>query len=502
KENILIYGDYDADGLTGTALLHEVIRKYTDRVYWYIPNRINEGYGLNKDAMYQAKQDKINLIVTVDCGITACAEAELAKELGIDLVISDHHALSDTGNLPTVQAILHSGLPDATYPFRYLAGVGVAYKLAQAISATIEKHKSAQLELLEYLDFVAIGTICDVVPLVDENRILTKFGLQTLSKTTRPGLQALMTIAGIGNKKIDNSQVAFMLGPRLNAAGRMGYADIALKLLLTQNADEAEFLAKKLDEFNKQRQQIELDILSAAEDQIQTNCDLVQNQAIVLANETWHQGVLGVVAGKLAEKYHRPVVLFTSNQNEWCGSARGIGRNSAEFDLMQVLSRCQEMLLSYGGHWKAAGISLSRNSFPGFQKQFCDIATEMLSETTITPSIFIDAELPIPKLTVTMIKEDLTRLEPYGADNPEPTFMTQNLILIDQPRLMKEKHLKLRFNSPENIKISAMGYNWVNKHNEFPTYGETYEVAFFPKLNYYQGMESIELQIKDLKKKS
>lgn len=502
KENILIYGDYDADGLTGTALLYEVLRKYTDHVYWYIPHRINEGYGLNSEAIQQVKQDGIKLIITVDCGITASLEAALAKDLGIDLIISDHHTFNNISTFPTAHAILHAGLPESKYPFQSLAGVGVAFKLAQAISATQEKQNTAQLELLEYLDLVAIGTICDVVPLVDENRILTKFGLQTLSKTMRPGLRALMTVAGIGNKKMDNFQVAFMLGPRLNAAGRMGQTEIALRLLFTQSDSEAEYLAKKLDGFNKQRQQIELDILSEAEDQIQTTCDLMQNQAIVLANETWHQGVLGIVAGKLAEKYHRPVALFTLNQDEWLGSARGIGRNSAEFDLMQVLSQCQEILLNYGGHWKAAGISISRSRFSEFQKRFCDIATEMLAESKITPPIFIDAELPIPKLTPTIIKDELTRLEPYGADNPEPIFMVQNLMLIDQPKLMKEKHLKLRLNSPENIKITAMGYNWVNKYNEFPTYGQTYKIAFYPKLNYYQGMESIELQIKDLIKQS
>jgi single-stranded-DNA-specific exonuclease len=500
KERILVYGDYDADGLTGTALLYEILRKYTDQVDHYIPHRINEGYGLNPDAVQQAKQNGINLIITVDCGITAITEAELAGKYGIDLIITDHHTPPEDGSLPQAIAILHSGLPNSTYPFQYLAGVGVAFKFAQAISATMEKQKSAQLELLDYLDLVVIGTICDVVPLIGENRILSKFGLQSLSKTMRPGLQALMAIAGIGNKKMDNSHVAFMLGPRLNAAGRIGQVETALQLLLTQSSNEAEYLAKQLDAFNKERQQIELDILSEAEEEIQSTCDLVRNQAIVLANEFWHQGVLGIVAGKLAEKYHRPVVLFALNQDEWSGSARGIGKNSGEFDLMQALSRCQDLLLNYGGHWKAAGITIGRNRFTEFQKQFCVIVTAMLAETPILPSLFIDAEIAIPQLTHSFLKEELSRLEPYGADNPEPTFIARNLTLNDQPRLLKEKHLKLLFTAPEKVKITAMGYNWVNKYSEFPTYGETYEVVFYPKLNYYQGLETMEIQIKDIRK--
>ncbi|MDI6782511.1 MAG: single-stranded-DNA-specific exonuclease RecJ [bacterium] len=492
KERILIYGDYDADGLTGTALLYSVLRNYTDLVYTRIPHRLDEGYGLNRDAIQEEKQNGIDLIITIDCGITAVAEAKLATELGIDLIINDHHTPNEEGSLPTARAILHPYLPQTTYPFPGLAGVGSAFKFAQAISATLENKRSANLELLEYLDLVAIGTICDVVPLIGENRILTKFGLQQLTKTARPGLQALMTVAGIGNKKMDSYQVGFMLGPRLNAAGRMGNANVALNLLLTENAEQAIYYARQLNDYNQQRQQIEREILAEAEDQLQSAGGGVARCTIVLANESWHQGVLGIVAGKLAEKYARPVVLFALNEEEWAGSARGING----FNLMRALGQCEN--IKYGGHWKAAGITLDRTHLNEFRKQFYSVTTALLAETAGTPSGTIDAEITVPELTEQFLKAELPLLEPYGTDNPEPTFLARNLTLNAEPRLFKEKHLHLRFNSPENVTVTAMGYNWVNTHDSFPRYGEVYEVVFTPRINTYQRNESIELKIKDI----
>jgi len=494
KERILIYGDYDADGLTGTTILSLVLRKYTNQVYTRIPHRLDEGYGLNSEAIQEEKQNGIDLIIAVDCGITATAEAELTKELGLDLIITDHHTLGD--QFPAALAILHPHLPNSGYPFQYLAGVGVAFKFAQAISATLENKRSANLELLEYLDLVAIGTICDVVPLIGENRILTKFGLQQLTKTARPGLQALIAIAGIAHRKMGSEQVAYQLGPRLNAAGRMGHAEVALNLLLTENAEQAIFYARQLNEYNQQRQQIELDILSEAEEQLQSagGTPEMLSGAVVLADESWHQGVLGIVAGKLAEKYARPVVLFRLNEDEWTGSARGI----YGFNLMQALGQCDH--IKYGGHWKAAGLTVARTRLAQFREQFHSVTTAMLAEIAGTPSISIDAEITLSELSERFLKEELPLLEPYGTDNPEPTFIARNLTLIAEPKLLKEKHLKLRFNSLENIQVVAMGYQWLNRFDSIPTYGERYEVAFTPKLNNYQGMETIELQIKDIRK--
>ncbi|MCX7918953.1 MAG: single-stranded-DNA-specific exonuclease RecJ [bacterium] len=495
KTPILIYGDYDADGLTGTALLYSCLRKYTDRVYYYIPHRIEEGYGLNTTAVEKAKRDNINLIITVDCGITALEEAELAKQLHIDLIITDHHIGIDV--LPRATAILHTQAPDTPERYRELAGVGVAYKFAQAISAMVEHRRElAKFELIDALDLVAIGTICDVVSLVGENRLLTKFGIQQLQRTTRPGLRALLAISRLGNKHISASQVAFSLGPRLNAAGRIAHSDTALRLLLSDSPEQANELAHKVDELNRDRRQLESELFTRAEEKILSETDLIRNRAIVLWNESWHQGILGVVAGKIAEKYQRPVALLGFDGVRWSGSVRSIDG----FDLISAL-RCCDSLTNYGGHAKAAGIAVDPANLNLFCEQFYTVANQRMAKLELISPLAIDAEVNLAELSFKFLKEELPRLEPFGMGYPEPTFLVRHATISDEPKLMKEKHLKFRIRSPENISCTGMMYRYVDHEpDSVPiTYGETYDIVFTPRLHSYQGTETIELVIKDIR---
>ncbi len=415
-KRICIHGDYDVDGMTGAALLYLGLKLLGAEVGYYIPHRLDEGYGLSAETIRAKAAEKVDLIITVDCGIGSVEEAALARRLGIDLIITDHH---EPGvQLPDASAIVHPRLPGGEYPFGGLSGSGVAFKLAWAIcqqSSGAKKVGDAMKDfLLQAVGLAALGTVADVVPLVDENRVLVRHGLVSLAQRPTLGMATLMQIAGIaGKKSLDCDDLAFVLAPRLNAAGRLGQPQLAVELLVTDRADRARELAQYIDQLNANRQTLERSILLAATKQAKEQFDLDSEPALVLAERGWHPGVIGIVAGRLAEKFHRPVVLIGLDQ---MGIKPGIGsaRSVAGFNLHAALASCDEFLIAYGGHAAAAGLKIEEDKLPGFRAAFCEAAAAELGDLPREGELAIDAEAPLSALTLQAVEQ----IERIGAVRP------------------------------------------------------------------------------------
>lgn len=484
KEKIIIYGDYDVDGITSITVLKSFLEDRGVHVDSYIPNRLEEGYGLNKPAIEKIAENKYQLMITVDCGISGIEEIEYANSLGIETIVTDHHEVGDS--LPNAIAIVDAKRKDNEYPCRDLAGVGVVFKLIQAIGIKLGLEEK---EYLKYLDIVCIGTISDIVPLVDENRAIAKLGLLLVRQTKNLGLQNLLMSSGY--KNIDSTTISFGVAPRINACGRMGHADEALNLFLSKDIYEVNELTKKLNEYNKIRQETEKNIYEDAVNQIEQN-KLNEKNAIIVSGENWHHGVIGIVSSKITDLYFKPSILLC-NEGEF---SKGSGRSIPGFDLHQALMQCQDTIDRFGGHAMAIGITIKTDKFQEFAEEFENVAKEAKIDEII-PIINIDAKIELNEINKEMV-ESLKLLEPYGEGNKMPIFAFRNL-KIDSIRALSEgKHIKLTLKDNNNI-INAIGFN-LGKIAEDYRIGDKIDVVGTLEINSFNGVDSLQINIKDVMK--
>ena len=482
QERICIYGDNDADGITSTTLLKRFFRDRGIEVGAYIPNRLLEGYGLNHEAVEKIAEEKYDLMITVDTGITAMEDIEYAKSLGIDVIVTDHHEPMET--IPECIAVVDCKRADSTYKFRELCGCGVAFKLLLALCKRLNLNEN---EALKYLDITAIGTISDIVPLVDENRVIAKLGIMLLKQTRNVGLKAL--IERIKFKEINSSAIAFGISPRINACGRMGHQEIALELFLTDDPIEARNLAKQLDDFNRERQNIEKNIFEEADRMASKEID---RNAIVLAHKNWHKGVIGIVSSKLTDKYFKPSILMEIEGKE----AKGSGRSIPGFDLHEALSNCSTKIKSFGGHSMAIGLCVETKYFEDFKNEFENYAKEHI-DTNSTFEISVDKEIVGKELKVKEIAE-LEKLEPFGDSNEEPVFILKGLKITSIRALSDGKHIKLTLKDDNNIDIDGIGFGLGELSSSY-LIGDRVDVIGNLQINSFNEIESIQLNLKDIR---
>ena len=485
KENITIYGDYDVDGITSITVLKSFLNDIGVETNTYIPNRLIEGYGLNKEAIDKISKKGCNLMITVDCGISAIEEIEYANSLGIETIITDHH---EAGNeIPKAIAVIDNKRKDSKYPFRELAGVGVVFKLIQAIGITL---KLKEESYLKYLDIVCIGTISDIVPLVDENRVIAKLGLLLVAQTKNIGLRSIINSSGYN--KIDSNTISFGVAPRINACGRMGKAEEALELFLSKDKNEVNELTNKLNEHNRKRQETEKTIFENAVEKIKEE-HLDENKAIIVGGENWHHGVIGIVSSKITEMYFKPSILFSFEED---GIGKGSGRSIPGFDLHEALMKCLDTIEKFGGHSMAVGITVKKDNLEKFKKEFEQIATQSKIDEII-PIINIDAKVDLSDIDKEMV-ESLKQLEPFGEANKMPVFAFKNL-KIDSIRALSEgKHLKLTLKD-NNYIINAIGFNIGYLANEYRI-GDKIDVAGVLEINTFNGVDNLQINIKDIMK--
>lgn len=484
KEKILIYGDYDVDGITSTTVLKKYLMDRGIAVDTYIPNRLHEGYGLNKNAIDTIKERNIDLIITVDCGISAIEEVDYAINLGMDVIVTDHHEVGE--KLPNALAVIDAKRKDNTYPFRSLAGVGVVFKLIQALSIKLEIKPE---EYLKYLDLVCVGTISDIVPLEGENRTIAKLGLMLIKVTRNLGLREL--IKSSGYKEIDSNTISFGVAPRINACGRMGHEEEALKLFLAEDLESATKITKELNEYNTLRQSTEKAIYVDAVQQIEKN-HLDENNSIVLGGKGWHHGVIGIVSSKVTDKYYKPSILLSFEDD----IAKGSGRSVPGFDLYEGLTKCEDLLEKYGGHSMAVGLTLKKENLEKFKERFEQIAKEK-NIKELVPIIYIDDELKLKDINMDLVKS-LSILEPFGEANKVPLFLIKNL-KIDSIRALSEgRHLKLTLRD-ENFVINAIGFELGYLAEEYRI-GDRIDVVGTLEINSFNGFSSIQINMKDIRK--
>ena len=484
KEKITIYGDYDVDGITSTTILYKFLNETNAEVDYYLPNRIQEGYGLNNEAIDAICERGTNLLITVDCGISGYDEVEYAKGKGLDVIITDHHECPE--KIPDCIAVIDAKRNDSKYPFNSLAGCGVAFKVVQALCAKLDKPKE---DYLKYLDIACLGTVADIVPLVDENRVIVKYGLEMMKKTQNYGLKALIASSGI--KSLESASISFGLAPRINASGRMGNAELALKMLLTDNMKEAMDIANKLNEMNRERQEIERGIFNEVQELIKKD-KLDDYKIIVVGKESWHHGVIGIVSSKITESYYKPSILISLEDDE----CKGSGRSVDGFDLHSALTACQKHLLKFGGHEMAIGLTLKRSQFEEFRKSITKYVEDKLPDE-IVPTIKYDAEITHRDITIQTIQE-LKMLEPYGEANPAPLFAYKNIRVDSIRTLSNDKHLKLNVKEDHRI-FSAIAFNMGERKNAIRM-GEKADILCALEINSYNGIDMIQLNIKDIKK--
>ena len=484
KEKTIIYGDYDVDGITSVTVLKSFLEERGLQVGIYIPNRLEEGYGLNKKAVEYIAEQKYSLMITVDCGISAVEEVRYANQLGIQTIITDHH---EPGNeLPDALAVVDAKRKDNKYQCRNLAGVGVVFKLIQAIGI---KMGLEEKEYLKYLDIVCVGTISDIVPLTDENRVIVKLGLKLVQQTRNLGLRSILQVSGYN--KIDSITISFGIAPRINACGRMGHQEEALKLFLSKDINEVNELTQKLNEYNKTRQEIEKKIFEDAAIQIEKN-GLANKNTIVLMGENWHHGVIGIVASKITEMYFKPSILLC--EEEGCG--KGSGRSIPGFDLYEALTECKETIEKFGGHAMAVGINVKKDKLEEFKEKLEQISKEKNIEE-IVPILKIDAQISLDEINKEMVNS-LKELEPFGEENKNPLFVFKNL-KIDSIRALSEgKHLKLTLKDSKNI-VNAIGFNLGELVNEYKI-GDKIDVVGNLEINSFNGVDNIQINIKDIMK--
>jgi single-stranded-DNA-specific exonuclease len=489
NERVCVYGDYDVDGVTSVALLISFFRHVGLDCFYYIPNRLEEGYGLSLEGIQNAASHGADIIVTVDCGITAVAEAEHCRRLEIDLIITDHHTPGEI--LPPAYAVLNPMRPGCSFPFKYLAGVGVAFNLLIALRGKLRQQGwfagRQEPNLREYLDLVALGTVADIVPLLDENRIFVKHGLRELTDGSRTGVQALKKVSGIDGA-VDCAAVGFRLAPRLNAAGRLEDATLGVELLLCTDPVRASALADELDASNTSRQSLEQGMLRDVLDRINGNRTLRNRKSIVLASDKWHPGVVGIVASRIVDLYHRPTILISFQE----GSGRGSGRSIPGFHLHDALKACSDHLLKFGGHKYAAGLSIDESTLENFIAHFDEVAAGQLSPEDLKPQLLIDSVLPPEEITMENA-EMVAALEPFGMGNPTPVFALCGAFVAAR-RVLKERHVKLRLECCGRT-FDAIGFNMAEMGNS----SEHVDVAFSLDINNWNGKRNVQMRLRDIK---
>jgi single-stranded-DNA-specific exonuclease len=502
KRRITIYGDYDVDGVTATSLLWHCLKLAGATVDYYIPSRLEEGYGINSEAIRKLHtEDPQRLLVSVDCGICSVAEAALARQIGLDLIITDHHNFGSV--LPDALVLVHPRLPGTSYPFVDLCGAGVAFKLAWAICQRLGDGKKASPRMREFLisavGLAAIGTVADVVPLLGENRILVRYGLTSLPEKASLGLKALMKIAGFeGKSELQSEDIGFGIAPRINAAGRLGQARLAVELLTTEDPERARTLAEYIDEQNKVRQTVERKVFKQAKELVEANPEWLDGAGMVLAHAEWHPGVIGIVASRVTEHFQKPAVMIAINQSE--GVGQGSGRTFGGFDLHAGLTACAEHLIGFGGHRAAAGMKIAAENIDAFRSAFCTYVSSNHAVVESDLEQKIDGEVRLSDLTLSAIVE-MDRLGPFGRDNVRPVFACQGVELAEPPRKIGEgeRHLSLIVRQG-NRKIRGVSFghgDWADEISAAVAKGGTISICFAPNINRYQGRENVEMHLID-----
>ena len=486
---IMVFGDYDVDGTTGAAALYLAFQKFGADVTYYIPDREKEGYGLSYHGIEIAKDNGIDLIITCDCGINAFVQVDFANEQNIDIIITDHHT-TDT-ELPKAHAILNPKREDCEYPFKGLCGGGVAFKLITAIGNELN------IPLTDYeeiIPLITLGIAADVVPIKDENRVLVHHGLNILENLEKPGLKTLLELAGLKGH-ISVGQLVFSIAPRINAAGRLGDANRAVELLVTDDQDKARLLAKELDNENKRRQMIQQAVVDEALLKVNAEADLKNENALVLANAGWHPGVVGIVASKIKEEFNRPTIIIALEN----GSGKGSARSVAGFDLYEALTACKTHLDGYGGHPMAAGLTLSNQKLEDFKKAFIDFANERLTKENLQATLTLDSEITLQDITPRFM-EFLDKLSPYGPGNMRPKFAIRNAEIAGAPKVIGKTGEHIRFKIRQGLKsYPAVGFGLSNKYEMLIT-GQPVDIACVVETNEWQGNTSIQMNVRDIKR--
>jgi single-stranded-DNA-specific exonuclease len=491
QETIAIHGDYDVDGITSTVMLRRALESLGGRVVHFIPDRLRDGYGLQPAAIERLHADGVHVVVSVDCGIRGAEAARRARELGVDLIITDHH--EPDRELPAAFAIVNPKRHDCSYPDKNLAGVGVALKLVQALCVRMER----TAWLPAFVKIAAIGTLADVVPLVGENRVIAKLGLAMLSTGPhKVGLRALLEVAGLSGRAIDSYHISFMVAPRINAAGRMSTPDIATRLLLATDealAEEAQALALQLDTENTRRRQEELDIVAEARHAIETDPDVGAHNVLVVAGEGWHRGVIGIVASRIVETFYRPAIVLSLDD----GIAHGSCRSIPGFDMLAALESCAGMLLRFGGHKQAAGLQLDAARVREFRQAVNAFALERLQPDDLRPRLWLDGPLMFGRINSKVVSE-LGALAPFGAGNPRPVFHTSPVEIVDGPRRLKDRHLKMAFRQ-DGRTFRAIAWNAADREAALTAQRGGVELAYTLEENEFQGERFLELRMEDFR---
>jgi single-stranded-DNA-specific exonuclease len=494
REHIAVYGDYDADGITSTALLLNLFSSVNIQASSYIPDRLTEGYGLNMDAVRKLSERGVHLIITVDCGIANRREIEFAQSLGMRVVVTDHHQIPP--DFEPVCPTINPNRVDSSFPFRPLAGVGVAFFLAVAIRAGLRDRNQfvdiPEPDLRNYLDLAALGTVGDMVPLIGQNRVIALHGIEAMKKTIWPGIRAMKATSGVDDKNIYSYDLAFRLAPRLNAPGRMGDINAGLTALTTDSDAVATDMARELNNMNTQRQSIEAEILNQIEKMIIPGLDIKNRKTLVIAEPGWHKGVLGIVASRLLDKYRRPCLLLAVDGD----TASGSGRSIDGFNLFKAMSRLSHLLEKFGGHYHAAGCTLKLSDIDELRRSLEEIAIQELREEDLIPAVVVDAETSLSEWTLGSVTE-VRSLEPFGSGNPDPVFYSGGIEVLDS-RVVGERHLALKTRQG-TATLDAMGFNIAYMH---PLKHKTINMIYAPEINSWNGYKKVRLRIIDLEVKS
>jgi single-stranded-DNA-specific exonuclease len=487
EEKILIYGDYDVDGTTAVSLVFSYLRKFYTACEVYIPDRYAEGYGISLAGIEYAEQNHFSLIIALDCGIKSFELVETARAKGIDFIICDHHLPGET--IPTALAVLDPKRSDCQYPYKELSGCGIGYKLMQAYARLYRDEN----ELHEFLDLVCVSIASDIVPITGENRVLTYFGLKKLNENPLPGLKALKEIAAIRND-LDVSGIVFTLGPRINAAGRVAHARAAVDLLISETEDEANNLAEKVNLKNEIRKQFDSDITEEAIAMIEGNDAMRNSKSTVLFKNTWHKGVIGIVAARCVEKYYRPTVILTESNNKITGSARSV----VGFDLYNAILECSDLLEKFGGHKYAAGLTLDLANLESFQRKFEEVVSSSITEDMLTPVVDIDVALHFDAINVKFLNV-LKQIGPFGPENPRPVFMSENVYVFNSLASFKDKHVRFLIGQEgsENI-FQAVGFDLAENYSRLAR-RDPFKMTYTIEENTFNGVTSLQLRIKDIK---
>ncbi|MEE1012836.1 MAG: single-stranded-DNA-specific exonuclease RecJ [Clostridia bacterium] len=486
KEKVTIYGDYDVDGITSIAILYKHLTEMGIEVDYYVPDRMQEGYGVNRDALDKIRKNGTSLIITVDTGITAVEESEYAKEIGLDVIVTDHHECKET--IPNVYAAIDPKRKDCPYPFKSLAGVGVVFKLIQAL----DERKSLPDLMDKYADLMCLGTVADISPLVDENRVIVTEGLKRFKTTKNVGLKALIDVSTNG-KNITTSTIGYIIAPRINASGRLGCASRSVELFLTDDTEKAHTLAESLCEENTNRQHTEQKMFKEALEYLEEHPEVKEDKVIVIPHKDWHHGIVGIVSSKITEKFYKPSILFAIDGDE----AKGSGRSVNGFNLFGALENCSDLLEKFGGHELAAGLTIKADNIEAFRKKINDCSKDQFTEQMMTPTIMLDAAIKVPYISLDTV-HDINRLQPFGVDNPTPAFAIRNIKIHKISVMSEGKHLRMTL-LKDGKYLDSVGFG-MGEYYQYLEEGDFIDVAFALDINDYKGFQNVQLILKDIKK--